>query len=1255
MKKRIALAIAVILALAMVFVLASCGGGNDEGCKGHTYSTEYTTDANGHWYEATCGCQGEVANYGAHKDEDKNGNCDVCQYVLCAHTFADTWSSDENSHYYASTCECDLQKKDEAPHADVNKDGICDVCKYVVCSHEYQSEWSSDENNHWKAASCGCSVAHISLGAHVDSNKDGNCDTCAYVMCAHTYEETWSSDGAYHWHAATCGCDVIKDKAEHNGDENDTECPTCGASICKHTYADTLSFDETYHWYASTCGCDIVKDKTEHTWSDAWEKDGINHWHKTECGCDVISGEEAHFDGDDDDARCDKCGQISFESLIGNIDEYVGEERNGISVSIKERDPINDYNYPSSSTITVYDNYILLEDNYGNKKYISYCGTNNDIPFVVNVDSSNYASREFEFDDSSLLNLAGVADIATGTTLEEYVITLYTLGVGDNGSDFNYTCDEQNSRYTFAYKYDAGYVYVFVEVEFTLDEERMGVTSLTLAEQRYDAESYIEGGNNVVAYTVDQTITQTFGDPCDSTDAPNPHPASKYLLSEFVLYMAEGDAVNGYTPTDVVINDGDTITISPSFANALKLMLGESQAKYADFNRFVVESEMLDISNNIPIVLYANNSGTYNVTISNELNSISITVVVEYAAPSKIKPAIVTDDKKQAVTSYEVYEGIEFVLGAKPDKTYASPYINMPTVTAGDASKITFEKDGENWIVTALAAGKYEITIVSELDGNVKATLPLTVKATPTAADILNGYYEIDDEFGDVSGSIKFIPTEAGADNGTAIFKFKVHGNPIMGVEDEIWETTASYKYENGAIVLTVVEGSDITGFAFSINARHEIVLVRTPDSTNPEFFIEYALVEAVEVIIKEPTQSPFTLEVVETYSYHESNAFTFVAGEAGKYVFFIPKGYGLKVNTKEITSLYNNTSGKEFTYDLKAGQEITFIPYGANVAQFSMYFYIQKKNQMTDANGLGGTYTFTTLSTYELTFKPSASGATTGILTVVDTVNQKNSGDFGYTIVNGDYVFDDGVEIYITKDLGGNWFFQNASMIKEQQFSGPTSYVEPKVEEIPYNGFKDENELGGVYTVEVNGNQYKVIIVPSSDGGKSGIVQIYNPVTDTYCEAYDYTIMFNDYFFNVEDIEIYRDTNGNWLVKCEGIDGEKFADATVIPEPENTTLVIGANTIKINPKDKANGGKEYTLTMSDKGEITFSGANLTVSVYNGDTLVGSTNKIVLEKGVTYTVVINTTAEPGEYTLNISFVKYSDGSEEPDLPTDEWD
>ena len=1213
MKKRIALAIALILALATVFALASCGG-NDSGCTNHTYSSDYTTDANGHWYESTCGCAGEVANYGAHKDVDQNGKCDVCEYVLCAHTFADTWSSDENTHYYASTCSCAPQKKDEATHVDADKNGVCDVCTYVVCSHEYQNEWSSDETNHWKAPVCGCEIDAIELGAHVDANKDGNCDTCAYVMCAHEYEAEWSSDGAYHWHAATCGCDVVKDKAEHNGDEDDSACPTCGASICNHTYADTLTYDDTYHWYASTCGCDIVKDKAEHTWSSTWEKDGINHWLVTECGCNVVSGTEEHFDSEDDDARCDKCGQIDFANLIGNVDEYIGEERNEISSESYEEDPIYEYNYSTGISVKVYDNYVLVQDNYGNKKYISYCGQYNDIPFVVNVDSENYVQREIDFDDSSLLSFSGVCDIATGTSLEEYLIALYTLAVSEKASGFNYTCDEANSKYSFSFTYDADWMYAYAVVEFTLDETVMGVTSLTLNEERYEYDSYVPGGNNTVAYIVRQTITQGFGEKQSSENEPNPYPASKYMLSELVLHK---DSAQGE-----LITNGCTVTIAPEYANGLHLYIDEMYAEYAEFNRYTIESEGLTAGwSNYPIFMYATKGGVYDVTISNELTSVSFTVVVEYKAPSKINTAVVIDDEKTKTKEYETYEGLDFVLGVVTNSAAESPFTNTPVVTSGDASKVSFVKDGENWRVVASAAGEYEITLTSALDASVSATLKLNVKAAPTVAEILNGYYEITENGDSAIGSIKFIPSESGATNGTANFKFTLPGNPMLGEEDEVYEAVLAYSYANGEITFTVTDGDEIADFKLAISDRYELMLIRTPFPAMPDYTIEYTYAPAKEVIIRDPTEGPsFTLNVTDTYVYSENDEFIFVAGEAGKYVFNVPTGYGLKVNANEKINYHNNTNGYEFTLELNEREHLIFIPMAAARGEFDVYFHIEKENKVTDANGLGGVYEFTFVFRFELTFTPDYHGASSGTLKVNDPANAKNSGTFRYTIVDGDYVFGEDTGIFITQDMGGNWLFQNSTLQKGQQFSGPTSFVELAANQIYYNGYTDENLLGGVYTVTVDGKEYKITIVPSKDGGASGKVQIYCSTTGEYSEICEYEIIEGDYFFDKNTIDINRDTNGDWLVSSKDINGVKFANATVVPQPQN--LVNGNNTIIITSKDISRGGKIFAFTPTSDGKYTFSGSNLSVTVmYEGAEI--NTSEVGLDKGKTYTVVIS--------------------------------
>lgn len=1207
MKKRIALAMALILALATVFVLASCGG--DEGCKNHTYSSEYTIDANGHWYVSTCGCEGEVANYGAHKDEDTNGKCDVCEYVLCAHTFSEEWSSDENGHYHASTCDCAPQKADEAAHVDENKDGICDVCQYVVCSHKYASDWSSDETNHWKAPVCGCEVDPDSFGAHADENKDGNCDICAYVLCAHTFSEEWSSDGAYHWYAATCGCDVVKDKAEHEAGEDETICGACGANICKHTYEETLSYDDTHHWYAASCGCDVIKDKTEHTWSSAWEKDGTGHWHKTECGCDVTSAFGEHYDSEDEDARCDTCGQIDFASLIGNIDEYIGEERNEISVQDNENDPIYGYNIPKVYSVKVFDNYILFTNAYG-KKYISYCGENNDKAFIMNVENGGSASRDLDFDDSSMIDLEGVCKAAAGTSLEEYLIALYNLGVSESSSGFNYVCDEENSKYSFSFLYDAGYTYAYAVVEFTLDEERMGVTSLTLNEQRY--ETYVPGDDNVVTYIVTQTVTQGFGAPYDSSAEPNPYPASEYLFTELELYNQA---------TNEKITDGCVVTIAPGYANGLTLVVGDSQAEFADFNRYTTEASGLEIGwGNYPVFMYSTATGEYEVTVSNELASVSFKVVVVQKAPTSIKPAVVIDDEKKNVKEFEIYAGLDFIIGALASNAAESPAINKPIVTNGDASKLTFTKDGDNWITVASAAGEYELMLVSALDETIATTLSLKVVSAPSAKDILNGYYEIKENDMGLTGSVKFVPTEADVANGTATVKFKIAGNPMLGEQDQSFESTVSYSFENGAIVLSGATGDDISQFSFVISERHELVLVRTPFAENPDYIEEYALEIAEEVIIKDPTQNPFTMSVTETYVYSRNDDYIFVAGEAGKYVFYIPKGYGFYVNrSNQIIDSYDNVEGKQFSLDLKAGQEVTFTPKAAEVGEFLIYFYIEKETKITDANGLGGKYTFTLGLEYELTFSPSESGATSGVLTVKDPINGKNSGSFSYTIVDGDYQFGEDAGIFITKDLGGNWFFQNPSVNMPQQFSGPTSYVEPTIEEIPYNGYKDENELGGIYTVTVLGNEYKIIIVPSTDGGAAGLVQIYNPVSGKYSDAYSYTIEDYEYVIDiVGGIQIYRDLDGSWLVKAEGLDGVKFAEKTVVPVVQE--LVLGSNKVVLTDKDAQKGGKTLLFTPESNGKYTITSANLTIKVlYDGVEL--DLNEVELDATKTYTVI----------------------------------
>ena len=327
MKRKLTLVVCVVVAIAMMFTLASCGGDDHS----HSYdTTKWSSNEYGHWYAATCGCEGETSNYGAHVDADKNGVCDTCAFVTCEHTYETEWQSDETKHWNNSSCGCNVKGSYE-DHVDENKDGICDTCDYVVCSHTYDDKWSSDGENHWHAASCGCDVV-ADKAAHVDAAKDGVCDVCEYVICTHTYAKEWSSDGAYHWYAATCGCNVIDKKAEHVDADKNGVCEICNGTACAHTYAEEWSSDETGHWYAATCGCSIT-DKfaahtpkvgetnticeiceyvicAEHTYAEEWSSDETSHWNDSSCGCAGIIANKADHADEDKDGICDTCEYV---------------------------------------------------------------------------------------------------------------------------------------------------------------------------------------------------------------------------------------------------------------------------------------------------------------------------------------------------------------------------------------------------------------------------------------------------------------------------------------------------------------------------------------------------------------------------------------------------------------------------------------------------------------------------------------------------------------------------------------------------------------------------------------------------------------------------------------------------------------------------------------------------------------------------------------------------------------------------------
>ena len=141
MKALLVFGMSVVTATSMVGI-AACNnnpgdGGDDNGNgNGHRHSYDgWNTSSTQHWHE--CLECSEEADRGDHKDlknnktgaDGKDNYCDDCGYEL-AHTYATDWSKDASGHWHAAICEHTTEIDKLIPHVDEDKDNTCDVCGY---------------------------------------------------------------------------------------------------------------------------------------------------------------------------------------------------------------------------------------------------------------------------------------------------------------------------------------------------------------------------------------------------------------------------------------------------------------------------------------------------------------------------------------------------------------------------------------------------------------------------------------------------------------------------------------------------------------------------------------------------------------------------------------------------------------------------------------------------------------------------------------------------------------------------------------------------------------------------------------------------------------------------------------------------------------------------------------------------------------------------------------------------------------------
>ena len=335
----------------------------------HTYATEWSRDASGHWYECSCG---DKDSFATHTPDHAGGateeypiKCTICQFVIEAqleHTHKyvkedavaaalKTEATCISKAVYYKSCACGAVSTNDA---DVFEAGETDADNHAGV---IGNEWKKDGSNHWKEYTC-CN-AKVESAIHTEgSTVDNKCDTCGATLCEHnskTHYDYKAKDcvnpgNKEYWECNECHAtfadaamttpidpvipashELTAHAANPNSCDNPGNSAYWDCSVCHkyfsdaegkteiaanswvieakgHAYATELTYDETNHWYACANGCGIKKDEAAHTYDQQLAEEA---YLKSEATC---SAKAVYYKS----CVCGAKGSDTFES--GEID-----------------------------------------------------------------------------------------------------------------------------------------------------------------------------------------------------------------------------------------------------------------------------------------------------------------------------------------------------------------------------------------------------------------------------------------------------------------------------------------------------------------------------------------------------------------------------------------------------------------------------------------------------------------------------------------------------------------------------------------------------------------------------------------------------------------------------------------------------------------------------------------------------------------------------------------------------------------------
>ena len=1252
MKRNLALIVSVLMALIMVFALASCGGNNDNGGDTHVhkYGENWVNDASAHWHESSCTEHEKLqANYAPHSFGD-DGKCTVCGF--CNHLLDNNWSSDESSHWHETNCdEHKGTKPDVASHT--FEGAKCTVCGY--CKHSYKTEWSTDATNHWYDADCGCAdLAAKDFGAHVDEVVDGKCDVCEYVMCTeHTDADT---------NGACDICGVVTDKALNTISKLDVE-----------AVAKMNSFVVDYYKRTVNGGYEALTDIVASV--KYYDNYAVYH---------TVDGETFYCSTYGDEGtlfviRIATYGEGEYAETEIIRDTNVTEYPTGTTVVFIDLD----YEVTATSAEELISKLYALENKVGqvlaydeetgmvsfsfaylNEYEDDYAGTVSNV-FVISVEfaldeetngvkNANVKIDKYETADVTLDTEADTYTVAEGAEKLQEVVYGITQTFGeafDSTNEPNPYPAEGNvitEDFTLVTKDDEGNV----TGEFSSDDDVLTIIVGEGATLYFDDATAAALGYS----TIEITTSDFFLDASyyDKQIYVNAYVDGEYLLTVMVEgievtitvkveyaptteFEADAETIETFVGTDAIVGaivgygQNPYSTIAVVEGNADNIIFAEDGRSWAvsatEAGTYVIELTSVsnpELKDRVTIIFVDAPSiadllnGTYKG--ETDMNRFDITAV--FTSVDETTGTVILTMKG---TIYEF--GEEGMTSTEVDVSGTYTYVYNAdtgffalTLTEGNGVEEYFEYLAiEDYQVVAQAKNDFPCTLekqVEEEDDDDE----LTATTSPFQVTITDTYSWIDE--------FTFVAGEAG--------NYTFHFTDTLG----FWSANS----RNPEVDYQM---SSANSFTLTLSAGQKVVLtVSAPLKGTYEVTFTFEAADAPE----EPTVEP---------------------GLAGNYIASGNFSFDVVVTEDTISFQRPMNAPTTWTYTVVDGV-VTLYANGAEITNALVgYIEIDTTNNVFSVLGVDGWE-------YELTKQASTGGdegddeggESTGIEgtytgtsiygTTIDVIIEATTVTFGfYNPRLGGYVTD--VYEYTIADgamtLTRDGEAVNAMMAAITLTDGvPTAAT--------YNGTPytlTKNGATGGDEEEPTGNE---LVIGENEVPVTGDNAQMTEVTFTATEAGEYTFTAGEgvviehtqgYTLENESVSftleagqtITLSVNNMYYTAGTGIVTVAFEGNA--GEETSNTLVIGNNTIDFTADDMALGAKEYTFYALVNGQYTFASNDVGARVYENGMMLGM-GSVHLEAGKTYTVVVFAMAE-GTYTLNITAVEDQIGGGEDEEET----